>query len=69
MLIRWCILKFGYVRVAMVGLDALQLVWWNFAFKKLANHDDQSVPSYQKIAAEEAVSFLKSDHAKPFLAT
>lgn len=51
----------------MLVFQPLQLMWWNFAFQKLVASPDQTVPEYQRIAAEKAVEFLKTEAVKPFL--
>jgi len=51
----------------MLMFQPLQLMWWNFAFKKLVASPNQTVPEYQRIAAEEAAAFLETEAIEPFL--
>ena len=50
-------------------LKPFQLLWWNFAFKKLVDSEDQTVSAYHQIAQEEASAFLSLESTKPFLLT
>lgn len=49
--------------------ETLQLIWWNYAFKKLLNSESSTVADYQRIAAEEAIAFMRSDLIKDYLIT
>ena len=73
-LLAWSLLSFysGCFQVVSfelpnLNLKPVQLLWWNFAFKKLVDSADQTVASYQKIAAAEAIAFMDGDAVKPYL--
>ena len=42
------------------------MLWWNWAFKSLSEAETQSVPAYQKIAAEKAISFMQQPQMKAY---